>query len=257
MSFPEPKPAATVVVMRESSRPSPSPDGAMKGESAGGPEILMVQRGRGAAFMADAWVFPGGRVDPADGEGDEAFARAAARELLEEAGLVVEASALQQFARWITPSHEPRRYDTRFFLVAAPAGEAQVDAREVVASRWSTPAALLADHEAGRIKLPPPTWATLDELGRLPSLEAARTWAAARSRDPILPKLVLLPENRLAIYLPWDPEYAAQPGDGHPLPADHPLAVAFGPRTRFVLEPGPPKADGSPGDPRWWARPPT
>ena len=181
MSFPEPKPAATVVVMRE---------------SAAGPEILMVQRGRGAAFMADAWVFPGGRVDPADGEGDEAFARAAARELLEEAGLVVEVSALLQFARWITPSHEPRRYDTRFFLVAAPAGEAQVDAREVVASRWSTPATLLADHDAGRIKLPPPTWATLEELGRLPSLEAARAWAGARSRDPILPKLVLLSENR-------------------------------------------------------------
>src|SRR5205085_2834456 len=41
-----PRPAATVVLVRAGG------DGA-------GPELLMVQRARGASFMADAFVFPG------------------------------------------------------------------------------------------------------------------------------------------------------------------------------------------------------
>ena len=54
----------------------------------------MVRRNRGASFMADAYVFPGGRVDETDGEGDAAFAAAAARELREEAALDARSAAL-------------------------------------------------------------------------------------------------------------------------------------------------------------------
>jgi 8-oxo-dGTP pyrophosphatase MutT (NUDIX family) len=91
-----PKDAATLILLRQ--------DGAT-------PRILMGQRSRGHAFMPDKWVFPGGRVDPADarapacaelrpeieqqlGEGNvkrrvRAFALAAVRETFEETGLVV------------------------------------------------------------------------------------------------------------------------------------------------------------------------
>ena len=62
----EPRPAATVVLLRP---------------GASGPEVLMVRRHRGSSFMADAYVFPGGRVETSDGEGEAAFAVAAAREL--------------------------------------------------------------------------------------------------------------------------------------------------------------------------------
>ena len=40
----EPRPAATVVLLRAGAR---------------GPEVLMVRRHRGSSFMADAYVFPG------------------------------------------------------------------------------------------------------------------------------------------------------------------------------------------------------
>lgn len=46
-----PRPAATVVLLRE-------------GEAA--PEALLLRRHRRSGFAADAWVFPGGVVDPAD-----------------------------------------------------------------------------------------------------------------------------------------------------------------------------------------------
>ena len=45
------RPAATVVIAREGD---------------GGPEVLLVRRPARSAFAANAWVFPGGRVDPED-----------------------------------------------------------------------------------------------------------------------------------------------------------------------------------------------
>ena len=47
------RPAATVVLVRE---------------GVGGPEVLLLRRNRATGFVPGAWVFPGGRVDAADGE---------------------------------------------------------------------------------------------------------------------------------------------------------------------------------------------
>jgi 8-oxo-dGTP pyrophosphatase MutT (NUDIX family) len=98
----EPRPAATVVLLRE---------------GAAGPEALLLRRHRRSGFAADAWVFPGGVVDDADrdpalgerlegpapaewaarlGLGDPAEAQgyvaAAIREAFEETGILL--------ARW-------------------------------------------------------------------------------------------------------------------------------------------------------------
>jgi 8-oxo-dGTP pyrophosphatase MutT (NUDIX family) len=222
-----PRPAATVVVLRA---------------GADGPEVLMVRRTRGASFMADAWVFPGGRVDPADGEGEAAFAVAAARELREEAAIAVDAASLVPFAHWVTPSAEPKRFDARFFVATLPAGDvqtAQHDNAETVASAWATPSALLERHARGELKLPPPTLCTLEDLAPHATLEAALAWARSRTLVAILPKLAPLGET-LAIVLPWDPEYPALPGEGRPIDAGHPLAEG---RSRFVLAEG-----------RWWGK---
>jgi 8-oxo-dGTP pyrophosphatase MutT (NUDIX family) len=61
-----------------------------------GLQVLMVRRTDRAVFGSSAWVFPGGRVDPADvdagvvgsGRLPHGFHAAAVRELLEEVGLV-------------------------------------------------------------------------------------------------------------------------------------------------------------------------
>ncbi len=54
---PRPRPAATVVLLRR-----PPGEGAHRGL-----ELLLLQRSRSAGFVPGAWVFPGGRVDDADG----------------------------------------------------------------------------------------------------------------------------------------------------------------------------------------------
>jgi 8-oxo-dGTP pyrophosphatase MutT (NUDIX family) len=93
---PRPRDAATLVLVRR--------DGAE-------PRVLMGQRAKGHAFMPNKWVFPGGRVERADGlapakteltadvqtrlaagnvrRKPRAFALAAVRETFEETGLIV------------------------------------------------------------------------------------------------------------------------------------------------------------------------
>jgi 8-oxo-dGTP pyrophosphatase MutT (NUDIX family) len=224
----QPRPAATVVLLRP---------------GAAGPEVLMVRRHRGSSFMADAYVFPGGRVEPSDGEGDAAFAVAAARELAEEANVVVDPAALVPFARWITPSAEGKRFDARFFVASAPADQiARHDSVETVDSLWATPADVLARYERGELKLPPPTIRNLEDLAVHVTVDAALAWARGCVVAPILPKLVPLADT-VAIVLPWDPEYAALPGEGMVIDPTHPVAR---PPSRFVLSEG-----------RWWGRSPT
>jgi 8-oxo-dGTP pyrophosphatase MutT (NUDIX family) len=223
----QPRPAATVVLLRE---------------AASGPEVLMVRRHRGSSFMADAYVFPGGRVEPADGEGEAAFAVAAARELAEEAAVTVDTATLVPFARWITPSAEAKRFDARFFVAAAPPGQvARHDEVETVDHLWARPADVLARYERGELKLPPPTIRNLEDLAAHVSIDAALTWARARVVAPILPKLVPVGDT-VGIVLPWDPEYATLPGEGIVIEPTHPVAR---PPSRFVLAEG-----------RWWGRPP-
>ena len=101
--------------------------------------------------------------------------------LLADAGLAPATDRLYSFARWVTPRANPRRFDTRFLVTRAPAGQdALVDGTETVGCEWFTPQAALEAYEAGRIELIPPTVRTLDDLARFPSVEAVL--ADARTR---------------------------------------------------------------------------
>lgn len=118
--------AATVILVRD-------PGGA--------PAVLMGQRGKAAAFMAEKFVFPGGAVDDSDAgpvgleercrerlgfrtkRPADALAAAALRELTEETGQALDPAepGLSFFFRAITPPGRPRRFDARFFLGDAEA----------------------------------------------------------------------------------------------------------------------------------------
>jgi 8-oxo-dGTP pyrophosphatase MutT (NUDIX family) len=79
-------------------------------------------------------------------------------DVLADERLVLDLSTLRYFAHWITPVGPPRRYDTRFFVAAAPPGQVPLhDDRELVAHTWVTPAEALARHEAGEMQLILPT----------------------------------------------------------------------------------------------------
>lgn len=221
--------AATVLVLR----PTPSGDDV---------EVLLVRRSHRASFMANAYVFPGGRVDPEDavhdGQPDAAGAgrRCALRELREEVGIrfsdeTLAARRLVYFAHWITPSAEPKRFDTEFFLAELPAGQAPiVDEKEVFDLRWLTPRAALALYAEQALNLPPPTVCTLEDLAAevalvppAPRLDAglcAALFARTEKRRPyrVMPRL-LAEDGAIHLVMPWDPAFATASGDGELVPS--------------------------------------
>ena len=147
-----------------------------------GLQILLVQRNPEARFMGGVWVFPGGSVDAADGEGEEAHRAAAVRELGEEAGIEVPADELVAYSRWITPKVVPIRFDTRFYLALAPAhSPPRPDGTETVEAGWFEPQAALDSHHAGELPLVFPTIKHLESLLGYPN--AAEALDAARRRE--------------------------------------------------------------------------
>jgi 8-oxo-dGTP diphosphatase len=52
------------------------------------------------AYDSDAFYLPGGKPEPG-----ESYAQAAAREVLEEVGLIVDSAALTSFADFVAPAH--------------------------------------------------------------------------------------------------------------------------------------------------------
>lgn len=268
-----PRDSATVVVVRE---------------AAGGLEVFCVLRHAKSGFLGGAVVFPGGKVDEADALAEwdalagplhpraasfagptgaprtsspRALAVAAARELVEEAGILpavgaagarpmepeiaalratlgggfaaalraqglrLALDALVPFARWVTPEAESRRFDARFFLMRLPEGQqGSHDEHEVTGSFWATPAQVLADFERGKVMLVPPTTRTLELLASAPTWAAAVALAEQQSLLPVMPRFGMI-DDVPVLALPGDPTHEVAE-----------LRVA-GP-TRFVLRDG-------------------
>ena len=97
----------------------------------------------------------------------------------------VDLDALVPFARWITPSPSPRRFDTWFFAAAAPDGHAyEHDDNELVASEWIRPADALDRARACDIDLIYPTVRTLLVMSRYGSATDFLADARARWERP-------------------------------------------------------------------------
>jgi 8-oxo-dGTP pyrophosphatase MutT (NUDIX family) len=171
-------------------------------------EVLLVRRTPHARFMGGVWVFPGGAVDAAEGDGDGAHRTAAIRELREEAAIVLdEPAALVKFSRWITPAQVRIRFDTHFFLAPLPPGqEPRVDGEEVVDLGWFTPESALQAHREERIVLVFPTIKHLEQLSPFGSVDALLAYARERDVQPIQPKVIV--EGEVArVLLPGEPGY--------------------------------------------------
>jgi 8-oxo-dGTP pyrophosphatase MutT (NUDIX family) len=112
--------------------------------------------------------------------------------LLERRGLGLRADLLRPWAHWITPELEPRRYDTRFFVAALPAGQrTRHVGGEADATMWMTAADAVVRFDRGELPMMPPTISTLRELAEYTT--AADVLAAADTRDiaPVLPRVVV------------------------------------------------------------------
>jgi 8-oxo-dGTP pyrophosphatase MutT (NUDIX family) len=199
----EVQPAATVMLVRSGASPA-APD-------AEGLEVLMLRRHPESVFAADAWVFPGGRVDDADGVGapigpgpsDEDASRAlglpsggraywvaAARECFEEAGILLARHG--DTGAWLDVSSAARlaRYRREVHAGVTSLG-ALLEAEALVldlsgvhyVSHWITPPGRTARRFDTRFfvaELPPGQVASHDATETVESLWASPTDALAR-----------------------------------------------------------------------------
>jgi 8-oxo-dGTP pyrophosphatase MutT (NUDIX family) len=190
-----PRQAATVILLRGGS------------ESL---EVLLLQRNPAQRFMGGAWVFPGGAVDASDGDDDDTHRLAGVREVAEEAGVTLpDPGALVGFSRWITPEQVTIRFDTHFFLVAAPHDAApRVDGSECVDLGWFSPRGAIEAHERGEIMLVFPTIKTLEQLGAFGSADEILEWARGRTVEPVQPQVIQEGETA-RIVLPGEAGYQA------------------------------------------------
>jgi 8-oxo-dGTP pyrophosphatase MutT (NUDIX family) len=104
---------------------------------------------------------------------------------------------LVPYAHWITPESMPKRFDTWFFLAAAPPEQAGAhDGRESTDSIWVSPREALAGGESGRFKLPFPTTRNLIKLGKKPNVKAALEDARDKPIVTVMPIMTKLNGGR-------------------------------------------------------------
>ena len=130
-------------------------------------------------------------------------------QMLARRELVLRADLLRPWAHWITPVVEPRRFDTRFFVAALPAGQRTRDVGgEADRVTWCRPADALGAWERGELGLMPPTAFTLMELAVFDTV--ADVLAAGDERDvkPVLPRVVVTDDDEARLLLPHDQGYS-------------------------------------------------
>jgi 8-oxo-dGTP pyrophosphatase MutT (NUDIX family) len=129
-------------------------------------------------------------------------------DFLQQHELSLACDSLQYFAHWITPSQQPKRWSTRFFLARLPAGQtSRPDGHELTDSRWLTATEALSSGRDGSMKIPFPTFKTLETLAEYDSIEAMLDWAHDRVCEGIHEtKPVLVTEDgTLRIFIPDRP----------------------------------------------------
>jgi 8-oxo-dGTP pyrophosphatase MutT (NUDIX family) len=118
-------------------------------------------------------------------------------QVLTDSGLVLALDELVPYAHWITPEGMPKRFDTWFFLAAAPPEQLGAhDGKESTDSIWVSSREALAGGESGRFKLPFPTTRNLIRLGKQPDVRAALSDMQGKSIVTVMPVMTRLNGGR-------------------------------------------------------------
>jgi 8-oxo-dGTP pyrophosphatase MutT (NUDIX family) len=187
--------------------------------------LLLAERPGGPTLLA------GDPAEEARFAAERAAVNAGTRRFLDlcrDEGLRLAVSGVHYFAHWITPRGAPRRFDTRFFVAAAPSGQkAAHSAGETIAEVWISPQAALAGHRAGRIEIIFPTIRNLQAISRFAtSAELLAAAAAASSTVPTIEPRVVADGNGVRIVLPGDEGYDTAPvPEAGDVPGDFNAAV--------------------------------
>lgn len=153
--------------------------------------------------------------DPAVDDRFDAHRRAVDRgerrlvDICAEEGLSLAVDRMEYVSHWITPEGPTRRYDTRFFVAAAPEHQVPLhDDREVIANLWVRPVDALARHHRGELEMIFPTVRSLEWLEGFAT--TAEVLAAARDLTDIpaiLPRIVVDDTGDVRLVLPGEAGY--------------------------------------------------
>jgi 8-oxo-dGTP pyrophosphatase MutT (NUDIX family) len=128
--------------------------------------------------------------------------------LFADRGLHLRADLLRPWAHWITPEIEHKRFDTRFFVAALPAGQRTRDvAGEADHTAWVRPADALAELAAGERVMVPPTALTLQDIAVFDTVADVLAAAPDRHIEPVLPVLRRGDDGGVRFLLPGDAGY--------------------------------------------------
>ena len=128
-------------------------------------------------------------------------------EMCREFGLTLALDRLAYLSHWLTPLARPKRFDTRFFIAAAPGGQtAAFDGTEMVEQLWLRPADALA--RAAELKLMTPTQKTLELVGRYATTAALLDWASAPREVALIMPRVANGRQGMRPVLPDEPAFA-------------------------------------------------
>lgn len=129
-------------------------------------------------------------------------------EVLAAEGLVLDIARLHHVSHWVTPEGAPRRYDTRFFVAAAPPHQVpRHDDGETIASTWIEPAQALARHRHGDLDLVLPTIRNLELLASFATVDEVLATARAIEAVPTIRPRVVPEGAGTRILLPGDAGY--------------------------------------------------
>ena len=130
-------------------------------------------------------------------------------DVVRDLGVRLRLDALAVFARWITPTMMPKRFDTWFYAVTAPADQlAACDGRETVDAEWIAPAEALRLAAAGERKVIFPTRMNLQLLAEASGADDAVTRASARTLVTVQPQVQRRDSGNVLV-LPPDAGYGA------------------------------------------------
>ena len=140
-------------------------------------------------------------------------------DMVAEEHLVLDLSTLCYFAHWITPVGPPRRYDTRFFVAAAPPDQVPIhDDKELVANTWVTPTEALEAHGRGEMQLILPTIKNLEAIARFDSSSALLDATRAATAIPTIEPRIVADGTGMRILLPGDDGYDEVPAEADVAP---------------------------------------
>src|ERR1700741_792874 len=117
--------------------------------------------------------------------------------VLTDNGMVLALDELVPYAHWVTPEGMPKRFDTWFFLAAAPPDQLGAhDGKESTDSIWVSPREALEGGDNGRFKLPFPTTRNLIRLGKQSNVKDALEDSRGRTVVTVMPVMTRLNGGR-------------------------------------------------------------